>query len=328
MRTLSFRVLISAARRRRDSKGKDGKRKNNQEDDENRACSVITKRPQNVRLEWEPEGWFDEPAGRFGFWTSQHWDSQKDRKGRKRKELIEREGWAEWYQPAFRGQIHTISSPQTDCSGLSSYRGKFCVSSHGVSVDTQAFHELKSRLRYSSTLTQSTTTWPTRLINITTGRVESIGTFSAGTNPSYVIGSYIWSPENLPKYSRLERRERKVVKIRETTRAYSNDDREYCTGDFDAVVDLVKAASRRVTETPKFWIIEEDNPLDYERVYPHPCLDGLKSDGQRAYIKEVYYLMVAEAHLMGVKYVWLDSLCINQNEPLQRLERPVAPLLR
>jgi hypothetical protein len=78
------------------------------------------------------------------------------------------------------------------------------------------------------------------------------------TNPSYVIDSYIWSPQNLPKSPRLERRERKAAKVGETTRDYSNDDWEYSTDDFDAVVDTVKATSLRVTEIPKFWISEEE----------------------------------------------------------------------
>ena len=176
---------------------------------------------------------------------------------------------------------------------------------------------MKFRLQSGFYATDKQATSPTRLVNIFTGKVES--TESMGCEPKdvrYVIGSYIWHPEKLPEYPRLRRRERKSQNVGDSVRDYSNEDWEYTTDHFDEVVAAVKAASNTVTETPKFWIIEEDPFITYcDRAYPPPCLDSLALDVPKSYISEVYYLLVAEAHSLGVQYVWLDILCIDQEDP-------------
>ncbi|KAL9040204.1 MAG: hypothetical protein Q9214_004581, partial [Letrouitia sp. 1 TL-2023] len=156
--------------------------------------------------------------------------------------------------------------------------------------------------------------WPTRLVNIKTGKIENNGNFAHGVVYSkYIIGSYIWSPESLPKYPRLKGRKREVLDVGDEERDYRDDTWEYCTQDFNAVVDLVQKAAGRVTETPKFWIIDVDecSGIDYERMYPHPDLNMIE-EGRKQYLKEVYCLLVAEARLMSIEYVWIDSLCIDR----------------
>lgn len=214
-------------------------------------------------------------------------------------------------------------------------------SKHQIYNDTRAFMEMKKRseslgiartekekkapLQWSFEFADETrdvteVCWPTWLVNIKTGNVENDGNFAPGVKHSkYIIGSYVWSPENLPKYPRLKRRKQEVLNIGNEERDYRDDTWEYCTEDFNAVVDLVQKAAGRVTETSKFWIIDVDecNGVDYERMYPQSNLNGFE-EGRKQYLKEVYYLLVAEARLMSVEYIWIDSLCIDQTRHLDK----------
>ena len=117
--------------------------------------------------------------------------------------------------------------------------------------------------------------WPTRLINIASGKVECLGHFAnSDDQPRYTIGSYIWSPEELPQYPRWERRTSSIPD--QEGRDLSSDEWEYCTQDFDAVIQMVKEADRKVRQMqvlPHYWLIDiDDGRVCYEDLYPLPDL--------------------------------------------------------
>lgn len=282
----------------------------------------------NKKLDWEPKEWFSEWGGLHGrgFYRNVKVDTRKP--------------WESWYQPAFHAKLHRRKIPSVPQypNQTKAYR------TVEIEQDRTAFELLAKRVRdwYDRTggricgppdqtlgykpverkveeriNLNTPLRWPSKLINIHTGQIEKHGHFSVGSCPPYIIGSYIWSPENLPEYPRLQRRTREAVHVGDGTRDYSTDDWEYTQDDFDAVVELVKQAAGRVRDLPRFWIIDEDDPERYRTSVPLPNLDSVEPQ-RREYIAEVYYYLVAEAILMGVQYVWLDSLCINQDDSAEK----------
>lgn len=229
----------------------------------------------------------------------------------------------EWYQPAFRAAIF-IQSPR-------SLPNTNQDESHLKAVENanKAFDALQARVRLESRPSRagphgsggepstrrprspSLHRCPTRLVNIESGKIES-----GATSKPYVIGSFVWFPNALPRYPRNERRARTVETFLDGTRDYVSEEWEYATSDFSRVVDLVKEAQREAADLiPKFWIIDDTNDMAaIANTYPVPNFGDTVADSQRTYLTEVYYYLVAEAKLLGVQHVWLDCLCIAQDD--------------
>ncbi|KAL9611781.1 MAG: hypothetical protein Q9167_003592 [Letrouitia subvulpina] len=312
-------------------------------------CSRLSR--VNFRLPWEPPGWCDPDT------FPRHRELSGTIKEHEPEEWAE---WFQpafkgllYYVPkaSYISREHELEKGDNKMGHKKSEDDKILKGSeiqydaqHQINNDTRAFMEMKKRLEilgkaraekekkfppepsdiYYLGVNRDLAKlyWPTRLVNIKTGSVEHDGNFAYGVElPKYIIGSYIWSPENLPKYPRLKRRKREVLSVGDGERDYRDDTWEYCTEHFNAVVDLIQEATSRVTETPKFWIIDIDeySGVEYENIYPQPDLSGFK-ESRKQYLKEVYYLLVAEAHLMSIEYVWIDSLCIDQASHLDKVK--------
>lgn len=264
---------------------------------------LVQQRP-NVRMSWEPEAWFRAPA-------YDAWQHAVD-------ELLVSPNWSFRYQQSLRGQVFaSLSNPKQrgSDSGLST-----------SDTDDRAFHEAQCRYRamqfqyrlgccsamhVEALHTPVQDERPTRLINIDTGQVED-----SDEGVPYLVGSYIWRPQLLPRFPRTARRSSTLSNGDGSGWDYPNE-WEYSSKHFDAVVGAVENLVANDVDQRNHWILERCTSADNsKRRFPAPDLGHLETEDERAYILEVYYELVAEAQIRRVSHVWMDILCINQRDPV------------
>ncbi|MCJ1395633.1 hypothetical protein MMC18_008519 [Xylographa bjoerkii] len=133
---------------------------------------------------------------------------------------------------------------------------------------------------------------PKRLYDIYTGQ------FTEDTaEKAFVIVSYVWSPEELPKFPKLG----KYYKT------------EYFEG-------MITCASK-IKNKQNVPLLEVDGNLEAKLSGIRlPDFDGQPVRARREYFQEVFVLLSAEAVRRGIKYVWMDSLCIDQKNLLEKAE--------
>lgn len=105
----------------------------------------------------------------------------------------------------------------------------------------------------------------------------------------YVIASYIWDPSALPEFPKLG---------------------PYCK-DADNFDKMVLAATELRDDAGEP-IVELD--MDFESNLKHMNFPEFQCDSeyQQKYFQEVFALVAAEARLRNIRYIWMDSLCIDQ----------------
>ncbi|KAG1871761.1 hypothetical protein DFJ58DRAFT_762270 [Suillus subalutaceus] len=131
---------------------------------------------------------------------------------------------------------------------------------------------------------------PTRLINIFTGQVETI---QNDTTKRYVIASYLWNPDRFSDAPSPE---------------------HYC-GLWD---DIPQAPTFdnwfRLTCLMHPNIVQAVDAEERELDRLH-CPSEVPAGLSREYLQEIFFLAAREALLMGLEYVWMDSICVNQADP-------------
>lgn len=154
--------------------------------------------------------------------------------------------------------------------------------------ETQALNEAQSRiLREKDEPTAQKP--PKRLYDIQLGELTE-----ETTNKPFVIVSYVWNPQELPRFPRLG---------------------SYSTEHFDA---MVLAASKLQDEQGQP-ILEFDPRVDQKMEYVAlPVFRGYTSLNQHQYLQEVFALVAAEATDRGLRYIWMDSLCIEQDNDIDK----------
>jgi hypothetical protein len=129
---------------------------------------------------------------------------------------------------------------------------------------------------------------PTRLINIFTGQVETI---QNDTTKRYVIASYLWNPDRF------------------------SDTSEHYSGLW---VDIPRAPTFddwfRLTCLMHPNIVQAVDAEERELHRLH-CPSEVPAGLSREYLQEIFFLVAREALLMGLEYVWMDSICVNQADP-------------
>ena len=152
------------------------------------------------------------------------------------------------------------------------------------SHDTTIFLEVVRRLNVeTSTVPEQKTRPPKRLIDIHTGEVVS-----GSEDKKYVTVSYIWSPE---KYKNQD------------PAFFLDSHQSLVPGFFEDVVERLVATDPGLIEK----VASTDKNLRLPKL-PH-------FQSSSAYFQEVYILAATEAARRGLRYVWLDSVCIDQNLP-------------
>ncbi|KAG1895301.1 uncharacterized protein F5891DRAFT_673986 [Suillus fuscotomentosus] len=126
---------------------------------------------------------------------------------------------------------------------------------------------------------------PTRLINIFTGQIETI---QNDITKRYVIASYLWNPD----------------RFSDTPEHYSglyNDIPRAPT--FDDWFRLTCLMHPNIVQA----VDEEEREVDRLQ-----CPSEVPAGISREYLREIFLLVAREALLMGLEYVWIDSICVNQ----------------
>lgn len=129
---------------------------------------------------------------------------------------------------------------------------------------------------------------PTRMINIFTGQIDTI---QNDTTKRYVIASYLWNPD----------------RFSDTPEHYSglwNDIPQAPT--FDDWFRLACLMHPNIIQA----VDAEERGL--HRLH---CPSEAPAGLSREYLREIFLLVAREALLMGLEYVWIDSICINQADP-------------
>jgi hypothetical protein len=166
--------------------------------------------------------------------------------------------------------------------------------SRSISQGTRAVNETaaftQARLQFEQNLLYPTIDRsPKRLYDIYTGQ------FTEDTsNKPYVIASYIWHPEALPQFPKCG---------------------SYTTDAFEEMVNL--AAKEKNVNGESLLEIDRDFK---KRLCDFKFPDFRCDANIGSYFREVFALLAAEAAHRGVKYVWMDSLCIDQADPSEKAE--------
>lgn len=201
-------------------------------------------------------------------------------------------------------KVGSSTSPSPGCGWPSNTENKNSLSSEGVTISSskstvspnletlafaksvQSFENLHYRTLPSGTVRIV----PKRLVDITTGDVVS-----GDNSMKYVIGSYLWSPEETPG---LPRDIRAYERISETWQRVL----EACQK-FPDLIEVIHSEQ------------EKTSMLKY------PAKSAYPREPNPAYLSEVYQLLAREAHRRGLHFVWIDSFCINQADETDKSEQ-------
>ena len=156
--------------------------------------------------------------------------------------------------------------------------------------ETQAFDEARSR--FLKEMDHPTAPKPPkRLYDMRLGELTE-----DTVHKPFIIVSYIWNPQKLPAFPKLG---------------------SYSTKNFDA---MVLAASKLRDEQGRP-ILELDTKFEQklEEVIC-PAFKWCTSLDQRNYFQEVFALAAAEAADRDLRYIWMDSLCIEQDNDIEKAE--------
>jgi hypothetical protein len=156
---------------------------------------------------------------------------------------------------------------------------------------------------------------PMYFFNIRTGVLdEAAGSYTSKQFPPFVVASYVWTPQYLPV---------------NPFQGLFPDEGDGAGSGSDQVLDDPEVFGQRVAEACRAFpeyvseVTPEDEGFGSDAALgiKLPRADQLCDKLSHEYQLEVYRLLAREAHRRGVNHIWMDSICIDQDNPSASLWR-------
>lgn len=181
-----------------------------------------------------------------------------------------------------------LSSPRLLDPGADPMRTTEMINSHNAAF-SRSVHKLKS-LQTLSESNGPEVIVPKRLIDVTEGKFVN-----GDASMKYVIGSYLWSPDKTPD-------------LPEDSDCY------------ESIPETSERVLEACTKYPDFieMVLPEHEGIEKLQ---YPSKDMFPKEPSSEYLTEVYRILGREALRRGLRYIWIDSFCITQDDEKDKAEQ-------